>query len=53
MKKKNLEVYMHFKLCMHEHFDLITNPFKYKCETFQVFINPFQKIVMSQNATHK
>jgi len=52
-EKKNLEVYMHFKLCMHEHFDLITNPFKYKCETFQVFINPFQKIVMSQNATHK
>jgi hypothetical protein len=26
------------KLCMHEHFDLITNPFKYKCETFQIFI---------------
>jgi hypothetical protein len=24
---------MHPKLCMHEHFDLITNPFKYKCET--------------------
>jgi len=38
---------MYHKLCMHEHFDLITNPFKYKCETFQIFIHPFQKIVMS------
>ncbi len=43
----NLEVYMHFRLCMHEHFDLITNPFKYKCETYQVVIHPFQKIIMS------
>jgi hypothetical protein len=38
---------MHHRLCMHEHFDLISNPFKYKCETFQIFIHPFQKIVMS------
>jgi hypothetical protein len=29
---------MHLKLCMYEHFDLITNPFKYKCETFQIVI---------------
>jgi len=42
--KYNLEVYMHLKLCMHEHFDLninlITNPFKYKCETSRPFIHP-------------
>ncbi len=37
---------MHFKLCMYEHLDLIIYPFKYKCETSQVFIHPFQKIVM-------
>ncbi len=29
MKNCNLEVYMHHRLCMHEHFDLITKPFKY------------------------
>jgi len=34
---------MHPRVCMHEHFDLITNPFKYKCETCNVFIHPFQK----------
>jgi hypothetical protein len=45
--KKKIQVYMHPKFCMHEHFDLITNPFKYKCETCQVFIHLFQKIVMS------
>jgi len=38
---------MHVKICMHEHFDLITNPFKYKCETSQIFIHPFQKIVVT------
>jgi len=38
---------MHPKLFMHEHFDLITNPFKYKCENFQIFIHQFQKIVMN------
>jgi len=38
---------MHPKLCMHEQFDLIINPLKYKCKTCQVFIHPFQKIVMS------
>jgi hypothetical protein len=41
------KIYMHPKLCMHEHFDLITNTLKYKYETCQVFIHPFQKIVMS------
>jgi len=35
---------MHPKFCMHEHFDTITNPFKYKCEIFQIFIFPFKKI---------
>jgi hypothetical protein len=36
---------MHLRLCcMHEHFDLITNPFKYKFEISQIFIHPFQKI---------
>jgi hypothetical protein len=34
------------KFCMYEHFDLIINPFKYKCEIYQVFICPFLKIVM-------
>ncbi len=43
-KNCNLEVYMHLKLCMHEHFDLINNPFKYKCETSQVFIHSFKKL---------
>jgi hypothetical protein len=38
---------MHSKLCIHEHLDLITNPFKYKCETFQNFIHPFHKIVVN------
>jgi hypothetical protein len=38
---------MHLKPCMHEHFDLIINPFKYKCEICQVFIYPFQKIVVN------
>jgi hypothetical protein len=38
---------MHPRLCMHEHFDLITNPFKYICETSQIFIHSFQKIVVS------
>jgi hypothetical protein len=47
MKNYNLNVYMHPKLYMHEHFDPITNPFKYKCEASQIFIHPFQKIVVN------
>jgi hypothetical protein len=46
-KNYKLEVYMHSRLCMHEHFDLIINSFKYKCETFQVLIHPFFKNVVS------
>jgi hypothetical protein len=38
---------MYSKLCMCEHFYLITNPFKYKYKTCQIFIHPFQKIVAS------
>jgi hypothetical protein len=38
---------MHLVVCMHEHFDLITNPFKYKCEIYQIFIHPFQEIMMN------
>ncbi len=38
---------MRFKIYMHEHFDLITNPFKYKCEISQVFIHLFQKIAVN------
>jgi hypothetical protein len=38
---------MHPKLCMHENFDLIINPFKYKYETSQIFINPLKKIVVN------
>jgi hypothetical protein len=45
-KNCNLKVYMHSRLCMHEHFDLIIDPFKYKCENFQVFIHPLKKIIM-------
>ncbi len=47
MKNYNLEVYMHFKFFMHEHFDLIINPFKYKCVISHIFVHPFQKIVVS------
>ncbi len=36
MKNYNLEVYMHPKLCMYKHFDLINNPFKYKYETLYI-----------------
>jgi len=31
------------KLCMHEHFDSITHPFKYKCEFSQVVYAPISK----------
>jgi hypothetical protein len=40
-------IYMHPRFCMHEHFDLITNPFNYKCETSQVFIYTFKTIMLS------
>jgi hypothetical protein len=36
---------MHLKLCMFEHFDSMTKPFKYKSETYQVFILPLKKIM--------
>jgi hypothetical protein len=39
MKKINLKVYMHPKLCMNEHFDLIINPLKYKTLGFYVGFN--------------
>jgi hypothetical protein len=26
---------------------VVTNPFKYKCETCQVFIHPFKKVVVN------
>jgi hypothetical protein len=42
----NLKVYMCLRLCMHKHVDLITNPFKYKSETYQVFMS-LKKIVMN------
>ncbi len=29
---------MHPKLCMHEYFDLITNPFKFICETLDFYV---------------
>jgi hypothetical protein len=29
---------MHPKLCIHENFDLIINPFKYKCETLSCYV---------------
>lgn len=46
LKFYNLKVYMHLGLCMLEIFDIIFNAFKYKYETFQVFIHPFKKIMM-------
>jgi hypothetical protein len=36
---------MHPRLCMHEHFDLITDPFKYKCEALNYCV--FQYILVS------
>jgi hypothetical protein len=39
-----LKVYMHVKICMHEHFYLITNSFKYKCETSQFLYIHFKKL---------
>jgi hypothetical protein len=47
MKNYNLKIYMHPKLCMHEHFDLIINPFKYKYETSQIFIHLLKNIVVN------
>jgi hypothetical protein len=47
LKICNLEVYMHSEICMHECFDLITNPFNYKCESCQIFIHPSSWIVIS------
>jgi len=47
LKNYNLKVYMHPRVCMHKYFDLITNQFKYECETFQIIIHPFQKIVVN------
>jgi hypothetical protein len=44
---KKIKIYVCPKFCMHEHFDSIINPFKSKCESCQVFIHPFQKIVMN------
>ncbi len=32
---------------MHEHFDLMTNPFKYICETSQNFKHLIKKIVVN------
>jgi len=29
---------MYIWICMHDYFDLITNPFDYKYENFEVFI---------------
>jgi hypothetical protein len=49
MENYNLKVYMYSRLCMHEHFDLIINPFKYKYETCQSFIHPFQNIMANAN----
>ncbi len=43
----NLEVYMHPRLYMHEHFDLMTNPFKYKRETSQNFKHSIKKIMVN------
>ncbi len=43
----NLEVYMHPRFCMHEHFHLINNPFRYKCETSQVFLHAFKKLMVN------
>jgi hypothetical protein len=44
---------MHLKVCMHEHFDLIIKPFKYKCKTYQFFAHPFQEIVVITNENYE
>jgi len=46
--KYNLNVYVHLKFCMHEHFDLIINLFKYKYETCQDFIRSFKKTLINK-----
>jgi hypothetical protein len=38
---------MHLRICIDKHFDLITNLFKYKCETYKVFIYSCQKFTMN------
>jgi hypothetical protein len=38
---------MHPTLYMHEHFDLMINPFKYKCETSQNFKHLIKEIVVN------
>jgi hypothetical protein len=54
LKNNNLKVYMHLGLCMFQNFDLIPNAFKYKCETCQVFIHPFEENYdVLQNTTHE
>jgi hypothetical protein len=47
MKNYNLEIYMHPRFYMHEHFDLSSNPFKYKCETYFKFLYVHIKIMMA------
>jgi hypothetical protein len=44
---------MHPNFCMHENFDVITNPFKYKCDTSQVLYIHFKKLWWVKNATHE
>jgi hypothetical protein len=34
---------MHAKVCMHKHFNVITNSFKCKCAIRQIFTHPSQK----------
>jgi hypothetical protein len=38
---------------MHENFDLIIKPFKYKCKTCQIFIHMFQEIMVITNANYE
>ncbi len=35
---------MHYSFYINKYFDLVTNPFKYKCEISQNFIHPFKNL---------
>jgi hypothetical protein len=45
----NLKIYMHFGVCMNEHFDLITNQFKYTNEIVKSLYIRFEKLWWKQN----
>jgi hypothetical protein len=53
MKNNNIKVYMHPRLCMHEHFDLFIKLFKYNCKILScmclVYYNMYKIQFVSNN----